>query len=195
MNYGESRSPASIKYIVIHYTANDGDTAENNGEYFKNNVIETSAHYFVDSDSIVRSVPDEYIAWHCGAKTYEHHECRNANSIGIEICDDVKNGIIYPSAKTIANTLDLVEWLMKKYSIPKANVIRHYDVTGKFCPAYWCGTAVNNVRWKREFWDKIGKRAIYRVQVGAYSDKKNADNMVAKLKAAGFPAIVKCEEI
>lgn len=34
------------------------------------------------------------------------------------------------------------------------------------------------------------KKQIYRVQVGAYGVKGNADNMYAKLKAAGFDAIV-----
>ena len=150
-NYGSTRSTSTIKYIVIHYTGNDGDTDENNGNYFKNNVVQASAHYFVDDDSITQSVPDNYVAWHCGAKTYKHKQCRNSNSIGIEICDDVKNGTIYPSAKTIANALELVAYLMNKYSIPKENVIRHYDVTGKHCPAYW----IDNNMWKSEFWNKI----------------------------------------
>lgn len=34
-NYGGSRSTSEIKYIVIHYTANDGDTDEANGKYFQ----------------------------------------------------------------------------------------------------------------------------------------------------------------
>ena len=29
-NYGAKRSTSNIKYIVIHYTANDGDTDEAN---------------------------------------------------------------------------------------------------------------------------------------------------------------------
>lgn len=33
-------------------------------------------------------------------------------------------------------------------------------------------------------------KTIYRVQVGAYSDKANADRMAAELKAKGYPAIV-----
>lgn len=155
-NYGGSRNTSTIKYIVIHYTANDGDTDENNGIYFKNNIVKASAHYFVDDDSVTQSVPDNYIAWHCGANTYKHPTCRNSNSIGIEICDDVKNGTIYPSAKTIANVLELVVYLMHKYSIPKSNVIRHYDVTGKLCPEYWSGTAAKDEKWKTEFWNKIG---------------------------------------
>lgn len=155
-NYGSSRSVTDIKYIVIHYTGNDGDTDENNGKYFKNNVTGTSAHYFVDRDSITQSVPDNFVAWHCGGKSYKHKSCRNSNSIGIEICDDVKNGTIYPSPKTIANVLELTKYLMKKYSIPASNVIRHYDVTGKLCPAYWCGTSEKDKKWKTEFWNKLG---------------------------------------
>lgn len=195
-NYGDVRSLNSIKYIVIHYTANDGDTDENNGIYFKNNAIETSAHYFVDSDSITQSVPDNYVAWHCGAITYKHERCRNTNSIGIEICDDIKNGVIYPSAKTIANTIELVEYLKKKYNIPKANIIRHYDVTGKLCPAYWCGTVDKDNKWKTEFLDKVGApKTIYRVQVGAYSQKSNAENMANKLKLQGYDVIIKCDNL
>lgn len=156
-NYGEKRSLSSIKYIVIHYTANDGDTDEGNGKYFYNNYIGASAHYFVDDDSVTQSVPDNYCAYHCGSKNgYKHLYCRNTNSIGIEICDDIKNGVIYPSQKTIDNVIELTEYLMKKYNIPKSNVIRHYDVTGKLCPAYWCGTTEKDNKWRTEFWNKIG---------------------------------------
>ena len=56
-NYGGKRSTSNIKYIVIHYTGNDGDTDENNSKYFKNNIVKASAHYFVDDDSITQSVP------------------------------------------------------------------------------------------------------------------------------------------
>ncbi len=156
-NYGNFRSTSNIKYIVIHYTGNNGDTDENNGKYFANNIVQASAHYFVDSDSITQSVPDNYVAWSVGGKKYSNSggklygKCTNSNSISIELCDDVKNGIIYPSAKTIQNALELVEMLMNKYSIPKDNVIRHYDVNGKPCPKYW----VEAAKWKSEFWNKI----------------------------------------
>lgn len=157
-NYGSSRQLSKIKFIVIHYTANDGDTDERNGEYFANNVVKASAHYFVDDNSITQTVPDNYNAYHCGASVYKHPQCRNANSLGIEICDTVKNGIVYPTVKTIENTLELTNYLMHKYAIPKENVIRHFDVTGKICPAYWCGSAEKDALWKIEFWNKLGNQ-------------------------------------
>ena len=155
-NFREAnRTADDIDYIVIHYTGNDGDIDENNGNYFKNNYVGASAHYFVDSDSVTRSIADKNIAWHCGDDVYYHPYCRNSNSIGIEICDDNYNGSIYPSAKTIENAILLTQRLMKKYNIPKENVIRHWDVTHKLCPAYWCGSAEKDKRWKSEFWDKL----------------------------------------
>ena len=102
-------------------------------------------------------MPDNYVAWHCGGTTnYKHVYCRNMNSIGIELCDDVKDGKVYPSELTIKNAIELTKHLMKKYNIPAANVIRHYDVTGKLCPAYWCGTSAKDALWKTAFWNKLG---------------------------------------
>jgi len=130
-----------IKYIVIHYTGNKNDTAYNNTKYFKNQNRNASAHYFVDSDSIWQSVQDKHIAWHCGAQSYRHSKCRNSNSIGIELCD----GVPKFDEATIRNGVRLVKMLMEKYNIPKENVIRHYDVTGKICPAPF----IDESEWKR----------------------------------------------
>lgn len=150
-NYGGKRSV--VKYIVIHYTGNDGDTAENNAKYFKNNVTKTSAHYFVDDTEVILSVPEDYVAYSVGGKGNGplKNICTNKNSISIELCDTVRNGTIAPTDKTVENALQLTRDLMSKYGIPKSNVVRHWDVTTKNCPAYW----VNDDRWKTEFWDKI----------------------------------------
>jgi len=132
------RSNRTISYIVIHWVGGVSP-AKNNATYFKNNELSSSAHYFVDDTSIYQSVEDKDRAWHCGTTgKYYHDVCRNDNSIGIEMCLDKANHI---SDKTIANTAELVQYLMAKYSIPEANVIRHYDVTRKQCPAIYVDTA------------------------------------------------------
>ena len=132
-NYQECNS-RDIEYIVIHYTSNKGDTANNNAVYFSHQKLNppASAHYFVDENEIWQSVHDADIAWHCGAKTYKHKSCRNANSLGIEICMNDKDDNI--RLKSIENAIKLTKMLMQKYNIGIDNVIRHYDVTGKDCP-------------------------------------------------------------
>lgn len=136
-NYGEKRNQ-NIEWIVMHCTNNDGDTAKNNSIYFsRENPRHVSSHYFVDDNDIYQSVLDNYIAYHCGAKEYKHDFCRNENSIGIEMCDNKKDGKIEPSEKMLNNAARLVKELCKKYNIPYTNIIRHYDVTGKICPVYW----------------------------------------------------------
>ena len=126
----------TIRYIVVHYTGNKGDTAWGNCNYFAGANRQASAHYFVDDDSIWQSVDDKNRAWHCGHDVggrYYHDTCRNANSIGVEICMLDKAGNVRPAA--VAKTAELVRWLMQRYNIPLSNVVRHYDVTHKSCPA------------------------------------------------------------
>lgn len=134
-NYS-SRDGSSIKYIVIHYTANNGDTAQNNCTYFSGANRNASAHYFVGDDGIYQSVPDDYKAWHCGGTSYyKHPYCRNANSIGIEMCSRIDgSGNYYIRDSIISQAVELTRYLMDKYGVPAENVIRHYDVWAKDCP-------------------------------------------------------------
>ena len=122
-----------IRYIVVHYTANSGDTARHNLDYFAREVTETSAHYFVDSREVCQSVLDTDVAWHCGSSHPIHPECRNRNSIGVEMCDSV--GAVPEAVRS--RTAAFVRELMSKYGVPPERVLRHYDVTGKRCPAPW----------------------------------------------------------
>ena len=51
--------------------------------------------------------------------------------------------------------------IAEKYNIPPERVIRHYDVTGKKCPAYW----VDDAAWKAEFWNQIAMPTAYKNEV------------------------------
>lgn len=127
----------TIKYIVTHYTANNGDTAQGNANHFASHKnLKASAHYFVDENEVYQSVRDNDIAWHCGADTtYKHADCRNANAIGIEICSYKNASGFYFEPAAVDNAALLTRYLMDKYNVPIGNVLRHYDVTGKNCPA------------------------------------------------------------
>lgn len=143
-NYGGTRASSSIKYLIYHYTGNQTDKAVNNANYFKNNVRQASAHYFVDDGTVYQSVPDLTIAWAVGDRKYTdcnttgggtmYGKITNTNSISIEMCS--ANGVI--SEATMANAAALGKELMTKYNIPVSNVYRHFDVSGKHCPG-WAG--------------------------------------------------------
>lgn len=151
-NYGGTRTAGQIKFIVIHYTANDGDKAANNAAYFQNYVVQASAHYFVDDTTVYRSVPDLTVAWAVGGAKWSdcpktgggtmHGLINNTNSISIELCDTVKDGSYGATEATLSNAAELVRTLMEKYNITVSHVYRHFDVTGKHCPAYMMDEAV-----------------------------------------------------
>lgn len=146
-NHGGTRRAEEIKYLIYHYTGNDGDTDTNNAAYFRDNVVEASAHYFVDDDSVTQSVPDLTIAYAVGGDKWAdcgktgggsmYGVIKNRNSISIEMCDTRRDGTLMATEATLARAIELGRALMARYHIPIGRVYRHFDVTGKHCPAYF----------------------------------------------------------
>ena len=155
-----------IQYIVLHYFGALG-SAKDTCAYFKSVNRHASAHYFVDDAGVWQCVEDRNAAWHCGdsGKGTLKGLCRNYNSIGIELrpyitdparkADATFNGW-YFHEKTIENAVALTRTLMEKYGVDAAHVVRHYDVTGKWCPRPWMGGDQNayygvsgNELWRR----------------------------------------------
>lgn len=196
-----------IKYIVIHYTAgvtSRAGSAVNTADYYprSNNV---SADFTVDDSCAVcynGDAPNRF-TWHCGGNKYNtrggslYGKCTNANSIGVEICSTNSTGKMQnandrsysftPAA--VNNAIELVRQLMKWYSIPAENVIRHYDVTGKPCPGIygWNADSGSEEAWndfKRRISETSGAPStkLYRVQVGAFSDRANAEKFLRSVQ-------------
>lgn len=148
-----------IQFIVIHYTSNDNDTAAGNVDYYARSAgLKASAHYYVSRNEVCQSVRETDTAYHCGATTYRHKACRNDNSIGVELCSrytgnikaDKEAGTVdfkkyYFEKAVLERAANFVKELMQKYNIPVTNVIRHYDVTGKTCPAPF---VMDEKQWK-----------------------------------------------
>lgn len=65
------------------------------------------------------------------------------------------DGLYYFTQETVDNAVTLVRELMKKYNVPPENVIRHYDVTGKICPAPFVGAGYD--QWN-EFKEEISMK-------------------------------------
>lgn len=174
-NYGTARKTSDIKYLIFHYTANKNDRAKANANYFKNNVVKASAHYFVDDTEVYQSVPDLTVAYAVGGKKYSdcsltgggkmYGKVTNTNSISIEMCS--VNGAI--SEQTMVNAALLGQKLMKKYNIPITNVYRHFDVNGKHCPGWdgWCNkdSSIWNNFKKKLSEDILSKNKSFQVKL------------------------------
>lgn len=160
-NFTKRNSLSRIKYIVIHFVGGVS-TAKNNADYFYDKYVGASAHYFVDPVSIWQSVYDSDDAWHCGTKSgYYHPECRNSNSIGIELCcKQDANDNWYFEEDTVQNAIELVKTLKDKYNVPINNILRHYDVTGKLCPAPFVRDSAKWVDFKREIEEEINMKQL-----------------------------------
>lgn len=136
-----SRNGQSIKYIVLHDTGNKskGAGADNHYRYFNGGDRQASAHYFVDDKEIIQTVEDSQASWHCGDGRGKYG-ITNQNSLGVEICINADGDY----KKAVANTVDLIKYLMSKHNISFAQVVRHYDASRKICP----GTMREN-NWAR----------------------------------------------
>lgn len=146
------RNKATVKYIVIHYTGVKRETARNEGACFaRNNSRYAGAHFFVDRNgNIVKSVPMNYTAWSVGGKKYTNCQqtgggryygsCTNSNSVSIEMCDTVDRD---PSDKQIKAIKWLISYIRSHGCSNAHTVIRHFDVTGKPCPARF----IKNSAW------------------------------------------------
>lgn len=191
-NYRKGREFA-INWICLHFTSGNGDTAQNNADYFaREGGLNASAHYFVDTERIVQSVKDGDTAWHCGRErggSY-YNDCRNANSIGIEMCSVVRNGVYVIPEATMKNAAKLTRELMAKYHIPVSRVCRHYDVTRKNCPEPWIRNPQLWEKFKTMLTEKevedmteAQTRAIAKQEISKAESAKKVYNSVAECPA------------
>ncbi len=150
ISYGGERAYSAVKYIVIHYTGNNNDTAKNNCDFFHNgNTRSAGAHFFVSQNGdVYQSIQMKKVAYAVGGFVTQkngagslYKKCTNTNSVSIELCDNASRD---PSAAQTEAVRQLVAYI--RSVCPNAKqIIRHWDVSGKSCPARMTGT--NNAKW------------------------------------------------
>lgn len=113
------------KYITIHETANTGvgANADAHANFINNGASETW-HYTVDSEKAVCHYYHTTSCWAAG--TYKG----NTQSIQIEMCINSDGDYL----KTLHNTIELVQKIMKEENISADYVVQHHYWSGKHCP-------------------------------------------------------------
>ena len=91
---GMNRPGTAIKVrgIVSHRTGNakPGADAQSHYNYFAGGNRSSSAHYFVDSGSILRIIPEDEMSWHAGLITNPNWTMGNPNTwaVSVELCEN-----------------------------------------------------------------------------------------------------------
>jgi N-acetylmuramoyl-L-alanine amidase CwlA len=129
-----------INAIVVHYVGNPGTTAAQNRTYYarlaENHETKVSSNFLVGLDGeIIQCVPVNEVAF-CS-------NWRNDDTISIECCHPDATGQF--NNATYASLVRLTAWLCYKLDLDSADVIRHYDVSGKECPKYFVD---NEDKWE-----------------------------------------------
>lgn len=138
-----------VKHIVVHYTGSGSSRAGSalaNCKYFSRGDREASADFFIDDSGIWQYNPDldNRYTWHCGDGR-GRYGITNARSVGIEVCS---SGEDFTEAQQ-GYLRDLVLYLMQRFGLPAAKVVRHYDASRKCCPEPYCpnGGDPNGGKW------------------------------------------------
>lgn len=182
-NKNYTGKPLVPQFVTIHNTGNYAPSAgaKNHANYLYNGSDGIASwHYSVDDTDIYQSLPDNVQGCHAGSAA-------NTQSIGIEICLNNKDG--FPAACRSAALL--TAGLLTRYGLGADAVKQHFDWTGKDCPyeirrGQWGVTWEQFLDWVREAMAPAPPAVMYRVQVGAFTNKDYAENYLQKVKAAGF---------
>lgn len=207
---------SKIDTITIHCIVGQW-TAKQGCDYFATTGSQCSANYVVGKDgSIGLSVEEKDRAWTSGGTDRKGVPIRvngisgadnDHRAITIEVASDTTHPYKITDAAYKAlvellvdickrNDIKELKWKADKTlvgKVDKQNMTVHRWFANKACPGDYLYNLHDEIA--KEVNEKLKPKAvtssvIYRVQVGAFSKKSNADAMLKKLKAAGFDGFI-----
>ena len=141
-----------------------------------------------------QTLPWNMRGWHAGGSANNTH-------IGFEMCEDnLTNGTYF--SQVYNEAVELCAYLCQMYNLNPLGdgvIIGHYEgyqrgiASNHGDPAHWFsrfGKSMNTFR--QDVYNKLNESTVlYRVQVGAYSVRANAEAMLSQLRSAGFDGYIK----
>lgn len=203
-NCNKPRNQA-IDTITIHHMAGNL-SVEQCGAIFARPSREASSNYGIGSDGRVGLYVDEANRSWCSSSGANDHR-----AVTIEVANDVVGGNWHVSDTALAKLIDLCVDICQRNGIQKlnytgdksGNLTMHKWFKATACPGPYLASKFPyiaqqvNARLTGANTDNSTATAkkYYRVQLGAFSKKANADVYLAKAKAAGFTdAFIKYSE-
>ena len=192
-----SERTAPITKITIHHMAVVNGTLEGVGARFADPNSYASANYGIDSDGRVGMyVPEEKRAW-----TSSNSENDNM-AVTIEVANSAAGPDWPVSAKAYAKLIDLCVDICRRNGIKQliyngtkyGTLTRHNMFTATACPGPYLQARFPQIA------EEVNKRlgnpsapeptTLYRVQLGAFAVKENAERLLNQLRAVASDAFI-----
>lgn len=157
---------------------------------------EASANYVIDSDgTIILCVPEEYRAWTSGNANNDNQ------AITVEICNSTAAPEWKVSDAALEAVINLGVDICRRYNLPGFNwtgdkngtLTIHKMFQATVCPGPYLESKMPYIAEeikKRLNTQKEVDDMWYKVQVGAFKNKANAENLLAELKAKGYNGFI-----
>lgn len=147
---------------------------------------------------VYQIAPWSKLVWGCGSGS---KGSGNSFAIQVEMCEDQTLGASY-AKETYEVAVKLFAYLCKVYNIPPENIWSHNEAhkhgyaSGHIDPEHWW-TGVKSGLTMDGFRKDVKKlletktttnedNILYRIQVGAFRNRNNAEEYLKKVKSAGF---------
>ncbi len=146
--------------------------------------------------AIAQVMPFNMRCWGCGSGKNGSY---NISHLQFEICeDDTENGEYF--TKAFDKAAQFCAYLMEKFpTIKTENIVSHREAALKGYasnhgdPDHWLAKFGKDMNWFRELVRKYSgseTKKIYRVQMGSFNSRANAENYLSRLKKAGFDGFI-----
>ena len=191
-NYNKRNAP--ILKFTPHHAAVVA-SAENVANTFKSAAREASSNYVIGGDgTIILCVPEEYRAWTSGNADNDHQ------AITVEVCNSTGAPDWKVSDAALEALINLGVDICKRYNLPgftwtgnkNGTLTIHKMFQATACPGPYLERKMPYIA--EEITKRIKKKEdddmLYKVQVGAFSVKANAEKLLAELKAKGYNGFI-----
>lgn len=194
------RNGAKISKITIHHMAGVMGAKEC-AEYHRTSDVEASANYYIGDDGAICSgVPEDRRAW------TSSNRWNDEQAITIEVSNSSGAPNWEISSSAYNSLIALCADICKRYSIKphydgtrNATLTLHSFYEATACPGPYLTSLIKSCKVEKDIKAKMSPaqpqpataQPLYRVQVGAFSKRENAEKLAKELTAKGYSCIIK----